>query len=393
MTIGTNPGGGVLSGTTTKNASSGIASFSDLMINQAGSGYTLTASASGLTGANSSAFTVLTGSGGGGGTIAGVVTRVSNGTAISGVAVEAFQGTVLKGISSTSSNGSYSIPGLANGVYTVRASFTGFVPQIREGITIVNAGTVTVNLSLNSGIAIHSPVAGAVLNDFSVRVTGQFDTSLGAEFGINVNGYVALQDQNEFATLIPVDSTTTSVTATLTNTSGTALASHTIPVTVQPPASQPVLLFRPSPAIALVSQPVTFTLTSLNPIAQIQLDANGDGTIDFTGTTLQGQSVTFGEPGLHFPTVRVTDTGGNVQTATSIIQVLDMNQMDSLLQSKWNGNENCSAWWEYQRGCELYRREQTGALSKRIQQSHSPFCFNRPISYQHHACRTDRPIY
>ena len=80
-------------------------------------------------------------------------------------------------------------------------------------------------------------------------------------------------------------------------------SSRTIPITVQLPTTEQVLTFRPFPAIALVSEAVSFTLTSLNEISQIELDANGDGTIDFTGTTLEGLSVTFAEPGIYFPTV------------------------------------------------------------------------------------------
>ena len=41
MAIGTNPGGGTLSGTTTVAAVAGVATFSNLSINKAGTGYTL----------------------------------------------------------------------------------------------------------------------------------------------------------------------------------------------------------------------------------------------------------------------------------------------------------------------------------------------------------------
>jgi hypothetical protein len=51
VAIGTNPGGGTLTGTTPVSASSGVATFSDLSINKTGTGYTLTAAATGLTGA------------------------------------------------------------------------------------------------------------------------------------------------------------------------------------------------------------------------------------------------------------------------------------------------------------------------------------------------------
>jgi hypothetical protein len=58
VVLGPNPGSGTLSGTTTVTASGGVASFGDLSINQAGTGYTLAASSSGLTGATSNPFNV-----------------------------------------------------------------------------------------------------------------------------------------------------------------------------------------------------------------------------------------------------------------------------------------------------------------------------------------------
>ena len=61
VAIGTNPNGGALSGTLTVAATSGVAAFSDLSIDKTGTGYTLTAAASGRTGATSSPFNVLGG--------------------------------------------------------------------------------------------------------------------------------------------------------------------------------------------------------------------------------------------------------------------------------------------------------------------------------------------
>ncbi|MEX0899224.1 MAG: IPT/TIG domain-containing protein [Gammaproteobacteria bacterium] len=57
--IGTNPAGGALGGTVTRNAVGGVAQFNDLTINAAGDGYTLVASAAGLGGATSVAFNVI----------------------------------------------------------------------------------------------------------------------------------------------------------------------------------------------------------------------------------------------------------------------------------------------------------------------------------------------
>ncbi len=60
IAIGTNPPGtGVLTGTTPVNAVAGVASFSDLNINVVGNGYTLNASASGVTGTSSATFNII----------------------------------------------------------------------------------------------------------------------------------------------------------------------------------------------------------------------------------------------------------------------------------------------------------------------------------------------
>ena len=58
IALGANPGGGTLSGTLSVAAVNGIATFSNLSINRASNGYTLTATSGSLTSATSSAFTV-----------------------------------------------------------------------------------------------------------------------------------------------------------------------------------------------------------------------------------------------------------------------------------------------------------------------------------------------
>src|SRR6266566_3256010 len=61
VAIGTNPASGTLSGTMTVAAISGVATFSTLSLNRPGTGYTLTASATGLTAATSTAFNISAG--------------------------------------------------------------------------------------------------------------------------------------------------------------------------------------------------------------------------------------------------------------------------------------------------------------------------------------------
>ncbi|PYO97986.1 MAG: hypothetical protein DMD61_11110, partial [Gemmatimonadetes bacterium] len=58
LAIGTNPGSGTLSGTSTVAAVGGVATFSNLSIDKAGSGYTLDATSNGLAGAGSDGFDI-----------------------------------------------------------------------------------------------------------------------------------------------------------------------------------------------------------------------------------------------------------------------------------------------------------------------------------------------
>ncbi len=58
LTLANNPSGATLSGTLTANAAAGVASFIDVRVDRPGTGYTLAAAATGLTGATSASFTV-----------------------------------------------------------------------------------------------------------------------------------------------------------------------------------------------------------------------------------------------------------------------------------------------------------------------------------------------
>jgi hypothetical protein len=58
LTINNNPGGGTLGGTTTVNAVNGVATFTNVSIDQPGMGYTLDANSPGLTGTTSAPFNV-----------------------------------------------------------------------------------------------------------------------------------------------------------------------------------------------------------------------------------------------------------------------------------------------------------------------------------------------
>jgi hypothetical protein len=77
VAIGTNPGGGTLSGTLTRTVSGGIATFNDISINKIGTGYTLTASSGVITGDTSNTFNITPAAA----SVLGITTQPSGATA------------------------------------------------------------------------------------------------------------------------------------------------------------------------------------------------------------------------------------------------------------------------------------------------------------------------
>ncbi len=194
--------------------------------------------------------------------------------------------------------------------------------------------------SASGPVSFTSPVPGAVINDFSVLVRGFVNVPFGTEVGVTVNGFVAFVDLGQFAVEVPVDDTVTSLTVVAKNAAGATLGTQTIPVTVNVPTTEPTLLFRPSPVVGPAPLTVNFTLTSLEPIAVVEVDGDGDGTVDFRGITLENQGFLYQGPGLYFPKVTVTDTANNKYTKTAILLVMAQTELDPLLQSKWTAMKN-----------------------------------------------------
>src|SRR5207249_4865534 len=170
VAIGSNPAGGSLSGTKNQTAGSGVASFADLSIDKASAGYTLTASATGLTQATSTSFTI-----GAGAAAKLALTTAPSSSASSGVALtqqpivqvqdaggnpvsqsgDVVTATIASGpggatltnaTATTGSSGAAPFSGLAisgpTGTYTLSFAATGLTAVTSSGITL-GAGTAT----------------------------------------------------------------------------------------------------------------------------------------------------------------------------------------------------------------------------------------------------------
>jgi len=158
LAIETNPAGGILAGTTTISASAGVATFTGLSIDKAGTGYTLTATAAGLTGAASTAFAITGGSvSASQSTVVAAPLAIDAATGTSTITVTARDaiGDPVSGatvVLAASGSGNTVIqpgPTDASGVATGTLSSTGAGPKTitatAGGVAIAQSATVTVN--------------------------------------------------------------------------------------------------------------------------------------------------------------------------------------------------------------------------------------------------------
>ncbi|MBA3699219.1 MAG: PQQ-dependent sugar dehydrogenase [Planctomycetes bacterium] len=171
VAIGTNPGGATLAGTTTVAAVNGVATFSNLSLNNVGSGYTLTVSSSGLSGATSSTFNVqaqvatpvITPDGGSySGPVWVQITTATSGTTIRYTT----DGSTPNGSSST-----YSGPFQRTATTTVRA----YATRSDFSDSTVALATISVNGATAYGIDYRPPVTGIAM---PAAVTGTMPGTL-----------------------------------------------------------------------------------------------------------------------------------------------------------------------------------------------------------------------
>jgi hypothetical protein len=198
IAIGTNPGPGTLAGTLTVNPANGVATFSNLTISTIGTGYTLTATAAGLTSATSTAFNVtapapaklaitvqptnvaanasitpavqvsVEDSSG------NVVTTANNAVTVA-IGTNGGPGGVLAGtLTVPAVNGIATFPGLninkAGNSYTLTAAATGLTGATSNTFNVTSAGGGTFTISYSPQPFILSSVTGAV-SPLTVTVT------------------------------------------------------------------------------------------------------------------------------------------------------------------------------------------------------------------------------
>ena len=322
VAIGTNPAGGTLSGTRTVNAVNGVATFANLSINNAGTGYTLQATSSGLTSATSSAFnvtaappppatqlrfTVQPASTQAGQAIAPPV-QVSALDA-SGTVVTSFAGAITVAIGTNPAAGTLSgtlTVNAANGVATfsdlsINNAGSGYILQATSsGLTSATSATFNITAppppaatqlrftvqpqSTQAGLAISPPIQVSAL-DASGSIVTTFSSAITMAIGTNpaagtLSGTLTVNATNGVATFsdLSINNAGTGYTLQATSSGLTSATSATFNITAPPPPPATQLSFTVQPTNTLPSGTIT-------PAVEVTaLDAQGNPVSGFTGT-------------------------------------------------------------------------------------------------------------
>ncbi len=312
MAIGTNPAGGVLSGTTSVNASSGVATFTNLKIDKPGTGYTLVAGSSGLASVTSTPFDVQVGTGNkvafgvqpsnttAGNVISPAVTvQVQDAagnldpTATNQVTVFLGQnpgnghlsGTLQKNaVNGVATFSNLGIDSAGTG-YTLSAAATGLVSAESNRFNILTGPPATIGIvtqpssTVQNGVPFPTPPSVVVRDQSGNAVSGQVVTaSLASGSGISLFGASATTNSSGVATFGGISASGTAGTFSLHFQAGSAVSAATgsITLTAGAPAS-----------VSITQQPVD-TATSGVVFPQQPAVVVKDGA----GNPVAGQSVT-----------------------------------------------------------------------------------------------------
>lgn len=312
IAIGTNPNSGVLSGTTTVAASGGISSFSNLSINKAGNGYTLTASASGLTGATSSTFNISAGpaaqlvfsvqpsntvsmasispaiqvaaqdaggnpvSGYSGSITIAIANNPNSGTLSGTTTVSAFSGvSSFSGLSIDKAGNGYTLTASASGLSNATSSaFNISVGAAAQLVFSSQPNNTTATNSISPAVQVSAEDAGGnAVTSYSGNVTVAIGTNPGSGTLSGTTTVAASSGVASFSSLkINLIGTGYTLTASATGLSGATSSAFNI--TVGPPTK-----------LAFTAQPSNTTSTNaVSPSVQVTAeDAGGNPVPSYSG--------------------------------------------------------------------------------------------------------------
>jgi len=183
-----------------------------------------------------------------------------------------------------------------------------------------------------SRITVSDPEPGATVPAGLRLVRGTVAAS-GQEVAVTINGVASAVHGDVFAALVPLAPGADRLQIVAATGAG-VVAAQDVPVTVVEGPDAPFLLVT-SPQSGVAPLTVSFSLLGVPDSATVQIDFDGNGTVDFAGQRPADQTFTYSQPGLYVPVVSVVDAQGQRVTMSDVVHVFDRPGLDSLLQAKW----------------------------------------------------------
>jgi len=233
---------------------------------------------------------------------------------------------------------------------TVTANITNLIPNTNYQCRVVvtnSSGTVYGdNVTFTTPpitITILYPANGGTINRPNTFVRGTVTNTTGLETGVTVNGMMATAFNNEFIlNHVTFTEGLNTISITATDTAGKTASTS---IMVNALTSSPNVTLRANIESGIAPLTTYFSVSTEipNSIASYTFDYEGDGTVDYTGTTFDDISVTYQAEGIYYPTITIIDDQGISYSDTIAIVVLNATELDTLLRAKWNAMKTALA--------------------------------------------------